>query len=44
MEEKVGFNEPEPKKKCKHVNCLVHHLDGECNCDMTPYCFECSKE
>jgi len=30
--------------KCPHVNCLVYHPNGVCNCDMARYCAECKKD
>jgi hypothetical protein len=26
---------------CPHLNCLVYHPDGVCNCDMARYCSQC---
>ena len=32
------------KNICPHINCLVYHPDGVCNCDMRERCPECQKE
>ena len=30
--------------KCPHLNCLVYHQDGVCNCGMEQFCSECKKD
>lgn len=32
------------KEKCPHLNCLVYHEDGVCNCEMQRFCRDCSME
>lgn len=29
--------------KYSHLNCLVYHPNGVCNCEMSRYCGECKK-
>lgn len=31
-------------EKCPHLNCLVYHKNGVCNCDMARYCHHCQTE
>jgi hypothetical protein len=31
-------------KQCPHLNCLVYHPDGVCNCHIEDYCPQCKGE